>query len=181
MLFRVHLNDVGSAKLADGTVLRIRPIRPEDAGLLIEGFKRLSPETIRQRFFSPLRELPPSLAQQLADVDHVTRSAVIAEVETASGMLPVGVARYEPSGEPGVVEIAVTVCDEWQNRCIGRLLLREILRVARANGIYRFKAEVLAENRRMMHLLSSEANVIVASTSGGVSSLLLTHKARSAA
>ena len=38
-------------------MLTIRPIRPEDAAAHADFFKRLTPEDIRYRFFSALREL----------------------------------------------------------------------------------------------------------------------------
>ena len=154
--------------------VRIRPIRPSDEQALREGFQRLSFETIRQRFFAPVRELTEEMARHLANVDQVTRGAVVAETES-SGLI--GVARYEPSDEPGVVEVAVVVADEWQNIGIGRQLFKAILEAAKANGIDQFRADVLADNYRMLHLLSTETAVLKKRTQSGVTSLFFSYLA----
>ena len=49
----------GRAWTQHGETLEIRPIRPEDAEAHAALFPRLTPEDIRYRFFSALRELSP--------------------------------------------------------------------------------------------------------------------------
>jgi RimJ/RimL family protein N-acetyltransferase len=156
--------------LTDGTRVHIRPIRPEDDRVLVELFSRLSPETVYQRFFSALPELSPGMARHLADAHETNRQAMAAEVDSEV----VAVARYESTSELGVVELALVVADAWQNRGLGRILLRAILRAAEANGIHRFRADVLAENRRMLRLLATEGEIYDRKTEAGVSTLLFT-------
>ena len=72
-----------------------------------------------------------------------------------------------------MVELALVVLDEWQNRGIGRIVLRETMRIAQAHGIRRFRADVLAENRRMLRLLATEAAIVERRTEGGVATLIL--------
>ena len=138
--------------LKDGTIAHIRPIRPDDDRDLIEGFRQLSPESVFQRFFSAMPELPPGMARYLANVNYTNRLALIAEI---CGQI-VAVARYERTSEPDVVELGLVVLDSWQNRGLGRLLLRRIVEAAGRNGIRHFRADVLASNRRMLRLLSEE-------------------------
>jgi RimJ/RimL family protein N-acetyltransferase len=85
----------------------------------------------------------------------------------------VGVGRYERTPDPEVVELGLVVLDEWQNRGLGRVLLRETLRVAQSNGIHRFRADVLSENRRMLRLLATEAEVVSRKMEAGVTTLHL--------
>ncbi len=61
--------------LRDGTRVRIRPIRPEDAPGLVAAYDRLSAHSAYQRFFSVRRRLPPDWAQFLATVDYRQRLA----------------------------------------------------------------------------------------------------------
>ena len=157
------------AILKDGTVVHIRPIRPDDEARLIEFSRLLSPQSVYQRFFNALSELPPDVAHRLANVDYHQRMALVAEV---AGQ-PVAVVRWEPSDQPGMVELALVVLDEWQNRGIGRIVLRETMRIAQAHGIRRFRADVLAENRRMLRLLATEAAIVERRTEGGVATLIL--------
>lgn len=156
--------------LTDGTRVHIRPIRPEDDRVLVELFSRLSPETVYQRFFSALPELSPGMARHLADAHERNRLALAAEVDSEV----VAVARYEPTDDSDVVELALVVADAWQNRGLGRILLRGILRAAGANGIHGFRADVLAENRRMLRLLATEGDIYDRKTEAAVSTLLFT-------
>jgi len=145
--------------LRDGAQVRVRPIRTEDETGLVDLYGRLSAHTAYQRFFSVMRRLPPDWAHFLANVDHRRRFALVAERRHAGRPALVAVARYEPAEDPGVAEVAFVVQDDWQNRGLGTLLLRDLLRAAAANGIERFRAWVLAENRRMLDLLARFTDV----------------------
>ena len=61
-------------------------------------------------------------------------------------------------------------------RGLGRILIRETLNVAARNGIHRFTADILAENRRMLHILATEAQVLESKSGAGVTTLLLSSK-----
>jgi len=104
----------------------------------------------------------------LANVDYVRRLALIAEVDTPSGPELVAVARYEPTGDPKTAEVAFVVQDAWQNRGLGTALLHDLLRAARARGIERFSAYVLATNRRMLDLISRFTTVVERKLDSGV-------------
>jgi RimJ/RimL family protein N-acetyltransferase len=158
--------------LKDGTPVRIRPIRPDDDQSLVEIFNHSSPQTVYQRFFSALPALTPDMAKRLSNVDSLHRLALVAETDAE----PVGVARYEPTDQPDVVELAVVLVDDWQNRGLGRIMLREILRAAEQNGIRRFRADVLADNRRMLQLLATETRILDRKTEAGVTSILLSQR-----
>jgi hypothetical protein len=65
---RVRIPAETQVTLRDGREARIRPIRPDDVEALIAFHDRLSLNTVRLRFSSPvaaLDELPPSLATVL--------------------------------------------------------------------------------------------------------------------
>ena len=144
--------------LRDGTVVRLRPIRADDAPRLIALYDQLSCDTRYQRFFSAMRRLPPDWARFLADVDGRTRAALVVESPTDADTL-IAVARYEPAGEPGAVEVAFVVQDPWQGRGLGTGLFRELLSLAELNGVQRFRAWVLADNRRMLDLVTRLGDV----------------------
>jgi RimJ/RimL family protein N-acetyltransferase len=141
-------------ELADGATLRVRPIRPDDEHRLEELFDRLSPRTIYQRFFRAYDRLPGAWYRRFANVDYHTRLALVAEQRTSGGPVLRAVARYEPGDTPGTTEIAIVVEDAWQRRGLGGLLLDALLRAAEARGLRRFTADVLAENRPMLRVLS---------------------------
>ena len=141
-------------ELADGATLRVRPIRPDDEHRLEELFGRLSPRTVYQRFFRAYDRLPGSWYHRFANVDYHTRLALVAEQRTSGEPVLRAVARYEPGERPGTTEIAIVVEDAWQHRGLGPLLLDALLAAAEARGHRRFTADVLADNRPMLRVLS---------------------------
>ena len=62
--------------------------------------------------------------------------------------------RYETIADAQTAEVAFVVQDSWQNRGLGTSLFGELLRAAGMNGIERFRAWVLADNRRMLDLIT---------------------------
>ena len=139
--------------LKDGARVRMRPIRPDDAPRLVALYDHLSRDSRYQRFFSVMQRLPPDWARFLATVNYQRRFALVVEAPGDPETL-IAVARYEPSAEPDTAEVAFVVQDAWQGRGLGTMLFRELLAAADANGIRRFQAWVLAENRRMLALIT---------------------------
>ena len=154
--------------LPDGRKLHLRPIRPDDAPRLIELYDRLSQHTAYQRFFTIMRRLPPNWAHVFARVDYQRRLALVVE----HGPELVAVARYEPTDEPDTVEVAFVVQDGYQGKGIGAILLHVLLEAARARGIHRFRAYVLAENARMLELLARLTHVRERHFQSGVVNIL---------
>jgi RimJ/RimL family protein N-acetyltransferase len=161
--------------LSSGERVRLRPIRPDDEPRLSDLYDRSSRETRYHRFFTVLRRLPTDWARFLANVDYDRRFALVVEDLAAPATSLIGVARYEPA-ELGVAEIAFVVEDRWQRKGLGTLLITELFRAAAENGIARFRAWVLAENRRMLDLLVRHADVVERRMEQGVVELLLTPK-----
>ena len=146
-------------ELHDGAALRMRPIRPDDEPRLVELFHRLSPRTVYQRFFRAYDRLPDHWYHRFAHVDYRTRLALVAEQQEAGGPLLHAVARYEPGAADGATEIAIVVEDAWQHRGLGTLLLDALLAAAEARGLRRFTADVLADNRPMLRVLTRVAHI----------------------
>ena len=154
--------------LRDGSVVRIRPILPEDASGLQALHSRLSSESAYQRFFTIVRRLPPDWARALANVDYQRRLALVVE----AGADLIGVGRYEPTNEAHTVEVAFVVQDSWQNRGLGTILFDAILQAATARSFRRFRAYVLADNRRMLDLISRFTRIDSRKTERGVTELV---------
>jgi RimJ/RimL family protein N-acetyltransferase len=161
-----------SVRLRDGTELRLRPIRPEDAPRLVEFYDRLSQHTAYQRFFTIMKRLPPDWARMLANVDYRQRLAIVAEHGPPADPELVAVARYEPTTDPETAEVAFVVQDRFQGRGLGVVLLHHLLEAGEARGIQRFRAYVLGDNTRMLDLLARFTEVIERSLETGVVSIL---------
>ena len=158
--------------LRDGTRVLVRPIRPEDDHALVQAFERMSPQTVYQRFFAAIPELTDDMAHHLSHLDGANRLALVAEVDGEVA----AVGRYERTSDPGVVELGLVVVDKWQNRGLGRILLRATVEEGARRGIQHFRAEVLSENPRMLHLLAEEMEIREIHSQSGVTTLLLEPK-----
>jgi acetyltransferase len=137
----------------DGTVLMVRPIRPEDAAAHAEAFRRLTPEDVRRRFFSALRELPPAQIARLTQIDYDREMAFIAVERREDGSdRTVGVARLvrEIGSPAGEAEFAVIVDPAWRGRGLARHLMERLIAWAREQGVTAVVGQVLAENTPML-------------------------------
>ena len=154
-------------ELRDGTRVVVRPIEPGDKQALLAGFERLSDESRYRRFLAPTPRLTDGQLRYLTEVDHDRHEALIAFAEATRE--PVGVARYVRfADDPRAAEPAVTVVDAWQGRGLGTLLLEEITQRARAAGVDRFVATVLATNKPVLALIEHLGGTPDGPAGGGV-------------
>ena len=105
-------------KLRDGRVVAVRPLERRDRPLLAAAIRQLSDHSRYLRFASAKPRMTERELDHLVDVDHHAHEALLAiDPLTAQG---VGVVRYvQVPGEPGVVELAATVADDWQGIGLG--------------------------------------------------------------
>jgi GNAT superfamily N-acetyltransferase len=128
--------------------IRVRRVRPDDAGELERLYAGLSESSRRQRFHRDAQPVTRRDAVAFASVDHRARDGFVA----IHGSRVVGHLALEPRGG-GVDEIAVVVDDRIQGRGVGTLLLAAGLASARLRGIGWVVAWVVAENRVARRLL----------------------------
>lgn len=158
------MEEVG-VDLRDGSRVRVRPIEPTDREALVAGFERLSDRSRYRRFLASTPRLTSTVLTYLTEVDHHDHEALLA-LDDATGDA-VGVARFVREDEPESAEAAVTVVDDWQGRGLGTSLLEMLSDRAREEGIRRFTATLLAENREMLDLFESLGPVEVVDRTAG--------------
>jgi len=134
--------------LTNGTTVRVRPIRPDDAAALRAFHAGLSAESIMLRFFGAHPTLSDAEVERFTHVDGVDRLALVAE----DGMGIVAVARFDRTPGRDEAEAAFVVGDAFQGHGLGSLLLQRLADEARARGIRWLVADTLAENFRMLHV-----------------------------
>jgi RimJ/RimL family protein N-acetyltransferase len=150
--------------LRDGSEVRVEPIRPEDKDALARAFEQLSEQSRYRRFLAPMERLSPTMLAYLTEVDHHDHEALVA-FDIGSGEV-VGVARFVRD-EGTSAEAAVTVGDDWQGRGLGTALTSLLAGRALDEGIDRFTALLLAENKEMIALLESVGHVTVTGRDSG--------------
>jgi acetyl coenzyme A synthetase (ADP forming)-like protein len=131
--------------LRDGGTLRLRPPARSDEPELIAFFGGLSPQSLFERFHG-FREVDGSLVAPLLEPDWVERGALAGWLERDGTQKVVAVGSYTRIGGSDTAEMAFAVADADQGRGIGTRLLEQLSDRARAHGIDRFAAEVLAAN-----------------------------------
>jgi acetyltransferase len=133
--------------------LFIRPIRPEDASLLVELFESLSRQSIYFRFFGPLKILSSSMLARFTQIDYDREIALVALLGREPNEKMLGVARvitdiYNQKN----AEFSIAVGDQWHGKGIGAELLKRCLSISKERGIEIVKGIVLPENTRMLAL-----------------------------
>ena len=141
---RLALPDIGD--------LLIRPIRPEDAPLLLALFDTLSPQSIYYRFFSPMRQLSHTMLARFTQIDYDREIALVAIQESAGSEKMLGAARVILQHNLKDSEFAVLVGDPWHGKGIGANLLTKCLHIARERRFESIWGMVLAENKGMLAL-----------------------------
>ena len=135
-----------------GIDIFVRPIRPEDAPLLVELFESLSPQSVYRRFFTPMKRLPHSMLARFTQIDYDRHIALVALPESEPAEKMLGVARAIIGRNLKEAEFSVVVSDPWQGKGIGAALLQRCLSIARERGIEKVMGTVLAENTQMLAL-----------------------------
>ena len=132
--------------------LLIRPIRPEDAPLMIRLFETLSRESIYFRYFNVFTRLPDHLLARLTQIDYDREIALVALGDTGSGEQLLGVSRIIRGLDSNQAEFSVVVGDPWHGKGIGAALLKRCLSIAKTRGIKRVWGVVLPDNTQMLAL-----------------------------
>jgi acetyltransferase len=137
-------------KLPDGTVIRLRSVRPEDERLLQDLAAHMTPEDMRFRFLAAMRGLSHELAARLSHIDHDRDVALLAVAEGADEVL--GVARFAADPATGATEFAIAVRSDGKRHGLGHLMMARLIQLARQRGIDELVGEVLPENAAMLQL-----------------------------
>ena len=138
------------ARTRDGVEYRVRPIRPDDRERDRAFIAGLSTQSRYSRMMGLVREPSAQLLDHLVRVDYRREMALVAVTGEGAEETIIAVARY--GGNPAYCEFAVAVADAWQGRGIGTHLSEFLFAYAKAHGVRRMYAILLADNKRMLKL-----------------------------
>ncbi len=138
-------------RLADGTTVWLRAIRPEDEPMMVEFHHTLSDQSVYFRYFTTLTLAQRTSHARLARLCFIDYDREMAIVAVHTGAKPeiIGVGRLCKAHGKNEAEFAVIVADPWQRRGLGTLLLERLVEVARAEKVARLTGTVLRENHGM--------------------------------
>jgi GNAT superfamily N-acetyltransferase len=153
--------------LSDSTRCSLRPIRPDDAQLLVAFHSHLAPRSTYLRFFTFHPTLSTGEVERFTSVDYVDRLALVVEVD---GKV-IAVGRLDRHVGTSEAEVAFVVADEYQHHGLGALLLDELAQAARERGITTFLADTLSENHTMLNVFRHSGFEISSNTEYGTVAL----------
>jgi RimJ/RimL family protein N-acetyltransferase len=157
--------------LADGRLVTIRPIRPDDRERLQVSHERLSDQSRYRRFMTSKPTLSAADAAYLVDIDLCDHYALVATTaDPNDGEAIIGVARFiRLALHPEVAEFAIVVGDAWQGQGIATELMARLADAAVTRGVQRFCASIFADNIAIRHLIENlAAGPIVRQREGNV-------------
>ena len=146
--------DAADVILRDGRTLRLRPPRRQDADSLLDFFRSLSERSLYLRFHG-FPNVDERLVDPLLEPDWIERGSLLGTLADEEGERVVALANYVRLRDHDVAEAAFAVADVHQRRGIGTRLLERLAARASEVGIERFVAEVLADNRNMVHVFEA--------------------------
>jgi RimJ/RimL family protein N-acetyltransferase len=128
---------------------------------------------VQQRFLSGFSLPPARLLDRLLDtVDGQRHVAIVAAAPAAASpvpappswpdptCVPVAITRFVRADEdPSTAHVACTVIDAWHGRGVGTLLMKELIKHARALGITAFTATVAGDNAGSLRVLEKAGRV----------------------
>ncbi|HRE00966.1 MAG TPA: GNAT family N-acetyltransferase, partial [Ilumatobacteraceae bacterium] len=132
--------------LSDGDTAFIRPITTADKDALAELHVAQPAENLYRRFFSPKPTLSDAELEHFTNIDFRDRVALAVERRGKW----IAWASYERWRDRDDAEVAFLVDAGHQGLGIATILLEHLASIARSNGITRFTAETLADNRAMV-------------------------------
>lgn len=134
-----------TARLRDGTEIRVRHVSRRDEAALLEFMQQLSPESRRMRFFSPAYDLHAA-AKWAASADGTDHLGILATDDRGQILGHAACVRtYGPRAE-----VAIEVDETHRHQGLATILVARLAREAEEKQIRHFVAEVLTENHEML-------------------------------
>jgi acetyltransferase len=148
---------VGRWTMKDGTVVTIRPIRPEDEPAMVRFHETLSERSVYLRYFHLMNLEQRTTHERLTRIcfiDYDREMALVADYRDPktgdSEILGVGRMMKIHGTKDG--ETAVLVSDKWQGRGLGKELLARLQVVGADEKLTKLTADILPDNRDVMRL-----------------------------
>jgi GNAT superfamily N-acetyltransferase len=120
--------------------------------LLKDFFYSLSDNSLYKRFISGRKDMPHERLQEFCVIDFTRELVVLAVIKDEEKEEIVGIGQYSIDDRAHTADVAFVSRDDMQNRGIGMELLSYLTFQARKQGLLGFTAQVLLDNKPMLHL-----------------------------
>ena len=140
-------------------LVQVRPMRFDDAPLLVDIFEHMTAQSRYRRFHQTLEHVNP---------DRIRQEAInIAQAETSSNWgliafadlpdrqnVPIGAVRFVRTA-PYEAEVAISIRDDFQNVGIGTQLMHMLAEAAHKMGLQRLVADIQNDNPAIWYVFKS--------------------------
>src|SRR5277367_1500776 len=133
-----------------GERCRVRPIRPEDAGIYETFLHRVTHDDLRKRFFASMGVITTALVSRMTQIDYARTMAFLA-LDPATDEI-MGVVRLHSDGAYEVGEFAILVRSDLKGHGLGWALMQRCIDFAHVEGLQRIDGYVLRENSEMLKM-----------------------------
>ena len=144
---------VRQTTLHDGTLVTLRPIKPEDEPLWLEMLGSCSRESLYSRFRYFFHWESHEVAARYCYIDYDREIAIVAEIVEENRKKLIGVGRLIADPDHESVEYAVLVADAWQQKELGNILTDFCLETAASWSLKKIVAQTTTDNTRMLSVL----------------------------
>jgi acyl-CoA hydrolase/RimJ/RimL family protein N-acetyltransferase len=136
-----------------GLKILLRPVRISDEPLVKDFFYSLSEGTMHKRFMQAQRSMPHEVLQEsFVVIDYSKEMVILSILQQNQKEIITGLAQFTSNEGSHTAEVAIVIKDEYQNQGIGTELLTHLTYIAKRQGLLGFSADVLKDNRAMLHL-----------------------------
>jgi acyl-CoA hydrolase/RimJ/RimL family protein N-acetyltransferase len=159
-----------------GLQIFMRPVKISDETLLKDFFYSLSDTSLHKRFLSFRKDMPHERLQDFVVIDYTKEILLLVITGDQENQLIAAVGQYGIDENTHTAEVAFAVRDDQQNRGIGFELLKYLTYLAKRQGLLGFTAEVLVDNKPMLHVFEKGGFDMKKRTDSGVYDLMLKFK-----
>jgi acetyltransferase len=144
---------VDSWKLADGTHVSLRPVKPQDALQILDFVAGLSSQSRLRWFRGAVKGASTSLLTRPAQMDWERHVALVATITERGEERVIADARFVIDEAKDSAEFALVVADRWQRRGVDRRAMSALCDAARRRGLLRLNGNLLDDNTAMLCLM----------------------------
>jgi GNAT superfamily N-acetyltransferase len=159
-----------------GAQIFTRPVKISDETLLKDFFYSLSDRSIHRRFLSYRKDMPHERLQDFVVIDYTKELVLVVLIGDQDNQFIAAVGQYGIDEATHSAEVAFAVRDDQQNTGIGFALLQYLTYLAKRQGLLGFTADVLVDNKPMLHVFEKGGFDIKRTSDSGVYDLILKFK-----
>ncbi|SEF39264.1 bifunctional acetate--CoA ligase family protein/GNAT family N-acetyltransferase [Vibrio hangzhouensis] len=138
--------------LHDGSMISLRPIRPEDEPYHADFIKNVTKEDLYKRFFSDVGEFNHEALANLTQIDYDREMAFVAVDLGYSTPHIIGVSRVLVTPDNTDAEFAILIRSDLKGKGLGKILMNKIIAYCRDKKTHQISGMTMPTNRGMLTL-----------------------------